>query len=177
MLFDYRNYLLFKMFLDSEFKWYYTRSYNKVLIKGSVGVASAFLPSFFFFKPYKRTLCFLFTSKAFFTSFVKHFMVMHNSISKLFYFKVKLRGLGYRIRKLSKHFLRFFFARNHYYYFNMPQGLFVKQKIKTLLVVASDKAKLNNVFSQLLILKKMDMYDKTNSFLVKNKIFFLKKRK
>jgi hypothetical protein len=169
--------ILFEISLDTDFEFLYTRGNNKIIIKGSTGIASVLLPSFYLFMPYHRGLSFLFTSEQIFVMFFRYFMAMHSVVSRIFFFRLKLRGLGYRIRKMTRFLFRFFFARNHFYYFHLPMGLFVKQKSRTLFVVSSDKAKLNDLFNQLLILRKMDMYEKTNSFIVKNKIFFLKKRK
>jgi ribosomal protein L6P/L9E len=127
--------------------------------------------------PYRKGICFLFVGNKIFSMFVWYFMVMHNYVSRIFYFRLKLRGLGYRIKKIARFFFRFFFARNHFYYFHLPAGVYIKQRFRTLFIVSSNKARLNDLFNQLLILRKMDMYEKTNSFVVKNKIFFLKKRK
>jgi hypothetical protein len=36
---------------------------------------------------------------------------------------------------------------------------------------------LNQLFHHFMLLKKLDLYEKTNSFISKNKIIFIKKRK
>jgi hypothetical protein len=57
----------------------------------------------------------------------------------------------------------------------MPKNIFVWTKKRNLLAVSIDKIRLNNVFLSLVLLKKLDFFERTNSFITPNKILYLKK--
>jgi hypothetical protein len=120
---------------------------------------------------------FLFLNKSDFIMFLRNFFSFYNKICKIFYFRIVIRGLGYKIRKITKRFFLFFFAVKHYFYFYLPNDVFLKSRGRRFYVLCYNKMKLNNIFFQLLFLKKMDFYERTKSFFVKNNIFFLKKLK
>jgi len=80
--------------------------------------------------------------------------------------------------KINKKLLKFFFfAKNHFYYFNIPLYNYVKIRRRNFFVISFNKMLLNQLFHHFMLLKKLDLYEKTNSFISKNKILFLKKRK
>jgi hypothetical protein len=83
--------------------------------------------------------------------------------------------LGYRIKKYNKNFYRFFMAYNHFFYFYVPKNFFIYNKKRNFLILSMDKIAINNLFLQLLLLKKMDFFERTNSFIIAKKILFLKK--
>jgi len=85
--------------------------------------------------------------------------------------------LGFKIRKYRKDVYRFFFGLKHFFYLYVPVGLIFKLKRRKFIVLSDDLAKLNNFFYQLLFLKKMDFYEKNNTFIRPNKIMYIKKRK
>jgi hypothetical protein len=124
----------------------------------------------------KNTI-FLFLNKITYIEFLNNFFSFYNKIFKIFYFRLVIRGLGYKIRKVTKRFFLFFFAVKHYFYFYLPVDIFLKTKGRRFYVLCYNKMKLNNIFFQLLFLKKMDFYERTKSFFVKNNVFFLKKLK
>jgi hypothetical protein len=107
----------------------------------------------------------------------KYLINLYLNFFKVFFFKLKLRGLGYRIKKISVNVFRFFFAFNHFFYFFCPINMVIKYKKRYLLLLSSTKSKLNNIFSHLLIIKKLDFYKRHNSFLVANQILYIKKKK
>ena len=79
--------------------------------------------------------------------------------------------------KINNYLLKFFFARNHFYYFNIPIYTFIKIRRRNFFVISFNKILLNQLFHHFILLKKLYLYEKTNSFVSKNKILFLKKRK
>jgi len=85
--------------------------------------------------------------------------------------------LGYRMFKINKKIVKIFFAKNHFYYFNIPLYNYVKIRRRNFFVISFNKMLLNQLFHHFMLLKKLDLYEKTNSFISKNKILFLKKRK
>jgi hypothetical protein len=134
------------------------------------------LPRFYYLKlNLGNELNFLFLDKWFFKTFLKQFFFFYKVFFKFYFFRIKLKGLGYRIRKMTNKLYRFFVAYNHYIFFYVSSNVFVWTKKRNLLALSIDKVKLNNIFYQLLMLKKIDFYEKSNSFIVPKKILFIKK--
>src|SRR5271156_6332523 len=142
-------------------------------IKGIFGVLTFDFPNFFLMYENK----FLILNKIIFFNVIKQISMFYKKVVHLFFFRLKLRGLGYEIVKSSRYMYRFFFAKNHFYYFHIPVGIFFKCKFRNFFFLSFNKAYLNDIFSNLLKLKKLDFYEKSNSFFVKNRVIYLKKRK
>jgi len=85
--------------------------------------------------------------------------------------------MGYYIKRLSKRLFKIFTAYNHFYYFNAPNNFYIRRRGREFFFLCNNKALLNDLFTHLLHLRKLDLYDKTNSFMTKNKVIFFKKRK
>jgi hypothetical protein len=164
------NLVLFNYYFKSGVKFFFNKELNKILFWNTVGYNILFLNNYYFFNNNFKEKLFLFINKAEYIEFIKNFFSFYNKIFKIFYFKIIIRGLGYKIRKVTKRFFLFFFAVKHYFYFYIPNDIFIKIKGRRFYILCYNKMKLNNIFFQLLYLKKMDFY-------VKNKIFFLKKLK
>lgn len=151
---------------------------NLLLIKGKFGIIYLFMPKFYFYKIEKNDkLLFCFLNKYYFYYLLKQFFFIYKIFFKFYYFRLKLKGLGYRIKKITKKIYRFFLAYNHYFYFFVPLNIFIWQKKRNFLILSFDKIKLNNLFNQLILLKKLDFLEKTNSFISPKKILYLKKFK
>ena len=169
--------LSMKFFLDggSISNLHYSTSKNILFIAGRYGSNCLYMPKQFFIKSNK--LSFLFLDKYSFFSVWKHFISIYSSLHRLFFFRLKLKGLGYRIRKITRRLYRLFFAFKHFFYLHVPHDIFVKHKKRLIVLFSANKSKLNDIFSHMLLLKKMDFYEKTRAFIMPNKILYLKKRK
>jgi hypothetical protein len=68
------------------------------------------------------------------------------SMKKIFFFRLKLRGLGYSVRRFSKYLFSFFMAVSNRFYFHIPLNIFVKKRKKLFIFLSYDKIKLNTLF-------------------------------
>jgi hypothetical protein len=153
-------------------------SYKNILyLYNNYSITKIFLPSFYFYSHGSNYLNFIYLNKFFFINIMRQLLNYFRMYVKFYFFKLRLRGLGYKLKKYAIKLYRFFFAYNHYFYFHVPKDIFVKNRKRTLLVFGNNKAKLNDIFSHLLLLKKLDLYDRNNSFIVSRQIKFFKKRK
>jgi hypothetical protein len=164
-------------FILNDIDIFYDKLRNKLFIYGKYGFVSFFLPSLFFLKTERNKLLFLFVNKFFYFSFFRHFLYFLKRVIWIFFFKLKLKGLGFRVFQVSRFFWEFFFRKNLRYFFYPPKGIYIKRKNRDILFLSNNKQLLNNIFSNLLFLKKMDFYERTKTFIVKSKILYLKKRK
>jgi hypothetical protein len=135
------------------------------------------MSSTFFFSKNKEKNLFLFSSKNKYNNFFNNFLFFFNKFFKFFFFRLRLRGLGYRIKRITKKLYRFFFAFNHYFYFHISKNIFLKHRHRQLIVFSNNLIKLNDIFSHLLLLKKLDFYERNNTFIISRRILFFKKRK
>jgi len=155
----------------------FNKNSNIVYIFSKVSILKIFLPSVYFHKIVSKKLSLVYLNKFFFVSIFRHIINYCSLYTRLFFFRLRLRGLGYKLKRYASKLYRFFFAYNHYFYFHVPADIVVKNRKRTLLVFSNNKAKLNDIFSHLLLLKKLDLYERNNSFIVSRQIKFFKKRK
>jgi len=158
-----------------EFK--FEKNNNLIYLFNKLAYLKIFLPSIYFYSKNKLDINFIYLSKNIFISVLKQVLNYFNIAIKFFFFRIRLRGLGYKIKKYAPKLYRFFFAYNHYFYFHVPHNIFIKRRRRTLIFFSNNKIKLNDIFSHLLLLKKLDLYERNNTFIVSRQIKFFKKRK
>ena len=163
---DYKK----KTYLILNSYYYFFKKNNIIFFKNFLGCLKFYMGSYYFFK--KNS--FLFLKKEFFKTFINNFYYFYNKFFRFYFFKLRLRGLGYRIKKITKKLYRFFFAFNHYFYFHIAKDIFFKHRRRNLIIFSHNLEKLNNIFSHLLILKKLDFYERNNTFVISRKILFFK---
>jgi hypothetical protein len=161
----------------NKFNFKFLLNLNLIYFYTKIGYMKIFMPSFYFIKNNKNSINFVFINKIKYLNILKQFLYYFNKCLKFFFFKIRLRGLGYKVEKFSIKLYRFFFAYNHYFYFHVPKDIFVKNRKRTLIIFSNNLMKINDIFSHLLLLKKLDLYERTNTFVVSRQIKFFKKRK
>ena len=83
------------------------------------------------------------------------------SYKYLFFFnfvKLKIKGLGYRIKKISDNLLRFFFGSTNFFYLHIPLNVIAKVKKRRILLVSNNLVILKSLLAHLLLLKKLNVY-------------------
>ena len=75
-----------------------------------------------------------------------------------FFSKYKLKGLGYRVKHITKNLIRFFIGTTNFYYIHMPFSIFVRAKRRRLFLISYNRAELKEVFLHLGFLKKIIPY-------------------
>lgn len=168
--------IFFKKYFYEDLKFFF--SINDLFVKGKFGLINVKLYNHAFFKVITSfNLKLLFVNNVMFSSFMKYLFKLIIMISKIFFFKLRLKGLGYRMFRLTPKLIKFFFAKNHFFYFYIPYSIYVKIQRRNFFIMSFNKVLLNDLFHHLMLFKKMDFYEKTNSFVLQNRILFLKKRK
>lgn len=140
-------------FFDSSFKFFFFEPRCWFFIKCPRGVYVLQLPSFFFFNRISYSFCF--SSKSSFKSFLNHLFFFHHLF---FFLRLKVRGLGYRIKRITDNFFRFFLGTTNLFFFHAPKTILIRVRRRRMLLVSFDSALLNLVFSHLLLLKKIIPY-------------------
>lgn len=101
---------------------------------------------------------FFFLNKFLFSSVFKHFSYLYKRLFFFNYIKLKIKGLGYRIKRLSNSLFIFFFGHTNLFYFHVPLDLIVKIRKRKLLMLSNNFFLLKTVLAHLLLLKKLVPY-------------------
>lgn len=152
------NSCLYKLSVDFDF--FFSKCSNLFYIKGIFGVLVLILPSYYFFKLDKNILSFLFLDRFFFISFISHFLYLTRRLFFFNYVRLKIKGIGHRVRKVSNSLYKFFFFSASFFYFHVPLGLLFRLKKKRMLLLSNDLDLLKKVLAHILLLKKVTVYRK-----------------
>ncbi len=171
MLIKKKKYYLSK---DLDFLFFQKSSY--FFIKSYFGTTTLNLPSFYFYFIYNNYFSFIFLSKIKFFNIFSNFLNCYKSLFLLNFVKVKIRGLGYRIKKISSNLYRFFFGFTNYIYFHIPENIVVQIKKRRMLLISNNLVILKTILAQLLLLKKLSIYF-IRGLVYPHQIFLLKSTK
>jgi hypothetical protein len=164
-------------FDDNNIKGIYI-SNNVLYINTESGYKKFFLPNFFFYKKLKNGIKFIFDNYYKYNMVLRQLKHIIFNSSRIYFFKLKLRGLGYKVYTyVGRRIVRFFFAFNHFFYLHIPNGIFFKKLKRKFFFFSNNLPILNDLFSNILKLKKIDFYERANTFIVPKKILYIKKRK
>ena len=144
--------------LSQKFDIFFSYKKSLLFFKGALGVATIKLPSYFFFKNGFGVISLLFLNNFFFTSFFSQFLLNYKKMFLFNFVKLRIKGLGYRIKKICSSLFRFFFGSTNFFYFHVPSNVLVKFKKRRLILVSNDLATLKTILAQLLLLKKLSVY-------------------
>ena len=131
------------------------------------------IPSLFFYKKEKKNINFLFINFFFFLSFIKLISTFYNKLFKFFFFILKLKGLGFRIRQLSKYLIKIFFNRSNYYYMHISNNIIFKYRTRRLFFFGISYIHLYLSLLNLIYLKEHLIYT-ISGILYPHKIMILK---
>lgn len=146
---------------------------NKIVLIAKYGGVQIKLPHWFFFINKPAYISLLFKTKYHFLSVLKHITYLLRYINKIFIVKLKLKGLGYRIKKYCIHLYRFYFTKTNYIYLHVPKYMIVRSRKRRMIIVSSNYSLLRTVFVHILLLKSTGPYNR-RGFIYPRVIMFLK---
>jgi hypothetical protein len=120
------NLLIKKYSLSKNSNLYFVPRKSLLLLKSDVGVVILKLPSYYFYIKHINFFSLLFLQKFFYFSFIRHFFNLYNRLSLLYFLRIKIRGLGYRIRKVANGLYYFFFNYTNMFYFHVPDNVLLQ---------------------------------------------------
>ena len=112
--------------LSKNFNFYISFKKSLIFLKGFYGIFIFKLPSYYFFKKDEKTFYFIFLSNFFFSSFLRHFFVLYNRLFNVYSVRLRVKGLGFRIRKISKNLYYFFFNYTNMFYMHIPKNILIR---------------------------------------------------
>lgn len=167
------NLIIKRFVLNKNFSIYFSVKHSCLFMKHILGISYFFLPSYFFWKTNLKAFQLIFINLRFFKSFFINLKLCFHTYL-IYFLKLKIRGLGYRLRSITDNCHYFFFNYTNYYYFFNPKSLIVKTYKKRMLLLSFNWWMLKVVLSHILLLRKMGPYTLHGLRLVKQ-IVFLKK--
>ena len=143
-----------------DFDFFFSKFNSLLYIKGIFGILVVIMPSFYFYRITDNVLSLLFLDRFFFTGFISHFLYLSRRLFFFNFVRVKIKGIGHRVRKLGNYLYKFFFFSASFFYFYVPLGLIFRLKKKRMLLLSNDLDLLKKVLAHLLLLKKVTAYRK-----------------
>ena len=70
------------------------------LVQNIFGFIIIKLPSYYFYKSTINTVSFIFVGKKYFISFLHHLSYYYERLCKLFFVRLKVKGLGFKLKKI-----------------------------------------------------------------------------
>ncbi len=169
-----QNLIKNKNLLKKNININFNLSKSCIFIKGSYGLVYYKLSNLYFYKLINNKLIFIFLNIKCFLNFVKHFNSLYKNVIYIYSIRLKMKGLGYRIRKISKNLYYFFFNYTNMYYFHIPFNILLKWYKKKVIFLGSNFFILKLLFSNILMLKKIGPY-RLRGLRYPRQIIFIKK--
>jgi hypothetical protein len=98
-----------KFFLNWHLNFLFLENKSIFVLKSFLGITYFYLPSFFFFYKKEDFISFIFLKKFFFKSFISHFFYKYLSLYLLYIVRLRMRGLGFQIIKITNNIFHFIF--------------------------------------------------------------------
>ena len=144
--------------LDFNFNLFFSYSRSLLYLKSFDNFLVFRLPRHCFVKSEISSLSFLFLEKPFFYAFFSHFVSCYKKLFFFHFVKLRIKGLGYRMREFCTKMVRFFFGSTNFFYLHVPHNVLVKIKKKVCLLVSNDLSILKSLLAQLLLLRRLNVY-------------------
>jgi hypothetical protein len=163
--------------LFKNFAFFFLKRASLFILKGQNGVYVLKMPRIFFLNFFSSdAFSLIFLNNYHFQSFLKLFNTYYNRLFAFFFFRLVLKGRGYRIKRLCKNLYRFYFIMVNYIYLHVPNAVLVKIKRKYLFFISYDFCILRNLITYILLIKAVTAYRK-RGFHYKRMLFLRKKGK
>ena len=147
-----------------------------LLLKRHGNVLVVRLPGYFFYALQPSGFSLLFLKKQLFSDFFSFLRLVSRRFDVVYFYRLKLRGLGFRLERLASSLYRFFFATTNFIYFHVPPSIVFRGRKRRMIFLSHDLAILRNVFAQFLLLWELRPYMRRGLFFPRQ-IFIRKKGK
>lgn len=153
------NYLSNSYNLISNFNYFLNLSYSTIMIILNSRYFVFKLPFLFFYKKIKDSNdSFIFLSKFHYKTFIKHLFNFYDKLSSFYYFNLKLKGLGYRVFRISKFLIKIFLNRSNFFYMHISSKVLLKYRTRRFFFISTDISTLKVLIINLLLLKEFIIY-------------------
>jgi hypothetical protein len=153
------KYLLNSYKFYKLFYCFFNLAYNIIIIVVKFRFFVFKIPSTFFYKLVcDNSYKFLFLKKFYYISFLKHLFNFYNKCFIFYFFRLKLKGLGYRIFNVTKNLLKVFFNRSNFFYIYISSSILLKNRTRRLFFISTSNEVLSVTIIGILYLKEFVIY-------------------
>ena len=152
------NYLLNSYKFIYNFNYFLNLSYSTIMVLLNTRYFVFKLPFLFFYKESNESSNFIFLSKFHFKTFIKHLFNFYDKLSSFYYFNLKLKGLGYRVFRISKSLIKIFLNRSNFFYMHISSKVLLKYRTRRFFFISTDLGTLKVLIINLLLLKEFIIY-------------------
>jgi hypothetical protein len=140
-------------------KLVYSVKMSCFFLYSSFGIFILRMPSKYFYLKDADKISIMFLKSFFFKSFLKQLKFLSTRLRIFYFFKLRIRGLGFRIRNICDTMYYFFFNYTNFFYLYPPKLLLVRVYKKRMLLLSYDWFLLKLVLSHILLLRKIGPYN------------------
>jgi hypothetical protein len=159
--------------LKNDIRIYLDVNEDLLHMLGCTGVTRLNLPYMYFYRDDISVKSLKFTNYYFYKSFLSFFHYLYIYNIRIYFFKLKFSGLGYRMRRITERLYRFFFRLPNYVYLHIPSGILAMIKRKRVIFYSNNSYRLRILVNKLLLLKQFFPYDPP-AFTYRRRIYLLK---
>jgi len=152
------KYLISSYKLNKFFYYYIDLAYNFIIIIIKFRYFLFKIPPIFFYKLNNNNYKFLFLNKFFYITFLRHLFNFYSKCFIFYYFRLKLKGLGYRIFNVTKGLIKIFFNRSNFFYIYIPSSILLKYRTRRLFFISTSNEVLSVTVLSILYLKEFVIY-------------------
>ena len=152
------NYLSNSYKFSSNFNYFLNLSYSTIMVLLNTRYFVFKLPFLFYYKISNNFSNFIFLSKFHYKTFIKHLFNFYDKLSSFYYFNLKLKGLGYRVFRISKFLIKIFLNRSNFFYMHISSKVLLKYRTRRFFFISTDLGTLKVLIINLLLLKEFIIY-------------------
>lgn len=151
--------LNYSNFFSKDFSIYFLLNQSYIILKKKNRFFFLKIPYIYFYKWHNsKVISFFFLNYFCYIGFFKHIVQLSIKLSLFYYLRLKLKGLGYRIRHITVFLIKIFFNRSNFFYIHIPKTILFRYKIRRLFFLSTKLLDLNSLMIHLLLLKKYIIY-------------------
>lgn len=149
---------------------------NVLGVVGRYGYFHIQLPHYFFYTKANAQFTLAFTSRGSYATLLAIIKYKIKHATLVYMARLRIRGLGYRIRKFSSHLYRFYFTKTNFIYLHVPVSILIRLRKRRIIILASHYPSLRSLLVGILLLKSTGPYNR-RGFVYPRRMLFLKKGK
>ena len=134
------------------------------------------LPHCFFYAVTNSEFTLAFTNRASYATLLAIIKYKIKHATLIYMARLRIRGLGYRIRRFSSHLYRFYFTKTNFIYMHVPVSILIRLRKRRIIILASNYPSLRSLLVGILLLKNTGPYNR-RGFVYPRRMLFLKKGK
>ena len=149
---------------------------NVLGVLGRYGYFHIHLPHSFFYMGTNSLFTIAFTNRGSYATLLALVKYKIQQYTLIYMARLRIRGLGYRIRRFCAHLYRFYFTKTNFIYVHVPVSILIRLRKRRIIILASNYPQLRSLLVGILLLKSTGPYNR-RGFVYPRRMLFLKKGK